>query len=810
MRGILQEQVKETYRNAWIFVWIERFYADFKLAVRSMMKSPGFTATAVMSLAIAICINATIFSILDAVFLRPKGFKDPATIVSLDPNVSFADYSELQAQCHTLSAMTAERHIGLIFNTPVGGTSLHLEIVEPNYFSVLGIGAAFGSIFTAQDPRLAKEPVAVISYSLWQSRFGSDSGIVGKQIHLDYRPYTVIGVAQKGYNGSERFPKADLWLAANPSYYLKRPNLREFRIVGRLRPGVSPAQVKAEMDILIPRLGLKNEQTRNAARIRVHTEKWTDENTTIAKLIQPFVGLVLVVACMNISGLLLSRNEERRREVAMRLALGAGRGQLVRQFLVESFGLATLGGGLGLLLTFWASTALPNLLPVNLRFLAPTLQINDRITLFTTIITGMATLMFGLGPAIRASRTNVWSVMKRDDMNARPRAGRLLGRNALVISQVAISAVFLVVTGLMVCACLRANSADLGFQRKNLLYVMPSEDLRGMEERRFMERVRSLPGVEEVSVAQQVPMYLYGQIGSKMTISSSSGDLAKNPEGQLVVFNPVSTNYFEMMGIPLLRGRTFNARDAENAPNVAILSESMARRYWPNGDAIGRFLRTNQPGATPIEIVGLVGDVVEVRVGKPPDPILYLPRSQSRHAGMILILKSKDSVQALLASLRQEMHLVKKNFEPFMAETQDSVIRFGIAPQRALAWLFGILGVSAFAMGMAGLYSVVSFSMARRTHELGIRMALGSQAGATLWMVLRKGLILALLGLITGLPIAFMLGEIMSEKIFGISPMDPSIFVFSSVLVLAVTLLASYIPARRAARINPMEAMRCE
>lgn len=782
---------------------------DLRLGLRMLAKQPGFTAMAVLSLAVAIGVNTTLFSALNAAFLRPLGFRDPETIVRVEsPTFCYPDYQALNEQCRSLSGVVAvSRHMGML-RGPDSAESFGTEMVSPNYFSVLGVGASLGQVFSEKDTRLHNAQLVVISHRLWQTRFAGDPAIVGKTIAFNFGSYLVIGVAQKDYYGVNPTFKADVWFTVTPILAESR-DAASFELLGRRAPGASLEQARAEVQTIASGLLPKDPKTGKPESVTVWSlaESQVNHGGKLTIFAMGIVGLVLLVACANVSGMLLARNEERRREMAIRLALGGGRARLIRQLLAESLLLAVLGGSLGLLLTNWANGALRALFPANLLQFIPAAHLDARVLAVTVLLTLAATLVFGLTPAWRAARTDPGAVLKGEAALTAIRWTRLRGRDALVVGQLAVSAVFLITATLLVRAFVRGNAADLGFRKQAMLQVMiPGVDAH--QGRLLLDRIRALPGVTHASLAFRPPLALSGG-GATEKVFLPEDEAAGNADGRKIGLNIVAPNYFTLMGIRLLRGRAFEDRDSETGVTAVIISEAMARRYWPGEDPIGKFVRVGNLHSQPAEIVGVVRDVVRNQIGETPEPFIYLPLSRGI-GEMTLLVAAKGDEAATLAVVRHELRVFNAKLEPLMVDTQKEVIRTALLPQWVAGWLFGVLGFLAFCMAAAGLYGVVSYSVARRTHEIGIRIALGAKPADTMRLILRQGLILALIGLAIGLPAAFGIGWMLRSALYGFNPVDPTVFLGSSALVVGVVLAAGFFPARRATKIHPMEALRCE
>ena len=804
------QSVREECREAKGAGFGEAFFQDIRFGLRMLAKRPGFTAMAVLSLAVGIGVNSTLFSALNAAFLRPLGFKDPDTIVRVDaPTFCYPDYRVLNERCRSLSGLVAvSRHMGVLRRSEDVDT-LSTEMVSPNYFSVLGVNAALGEVFSEKDARLRSDQLVVISHRLWQTWFAADSAIVGKTLAFDSGMYTVLGVARKGYYGVDPTFKADLWFTVTPLFREFR-NVANFQLLGRRAPGASLAQAQAEVQAIAGGLLPKDPKTSQPQLVIVSSqaESQADRGGKLVIFAMGIMSLVLLVACANVSGMVLARNEERRREMAVRLALGAGRWRLLRQLLAESLLLAMLGGMFGLLFTAWANGVVLALFPANLLQFVPEPHLDGRVLTVTTVLTLASTLVFGLTPAWRASRTGLAAILKGEAALGSNRWARLRGRDVLVVGQLVVSVVFLVSAALLVRAFVRGNAVDLGFERKAMLeLLLPGIDEHN--ERLLLERIRAVPGVIQASLALRAPLAMMGG-GAEEKVFLPGDEAAGKTNGRQPGFNVVAPNYFQMMGIRLLRGRSFEEQDSAGGARVVMISEAMGRRYWPGEDPIGKYVRVGSPRTQPAEIVGMVRDVVRNTIGETPEPFIYLPLSGRGTGEITLLLETKGDAAAVLVLVRRELRGFNGKMEPFMVDTQEQAIRVALLPQWAAAWLFGVLGLLAFGMTAAGLYGVVSYSVARRTQEIGIRIALGAQAGDTRRLILRQGLVLALIGLAIGLPAAFGIGCVLRHALYGFNPVDPAVFLGSSVLVIGVVLSAGFFPARRASRINPMEALRSE
>jgi predicted permease len=788
-------------------------------ALRQFAKAPAFTTIAVLSLAIGIGVNSTIFSALDAAFLRPLPFKDADQIVRFEwPAFSCAEYQELRGQLQSCGQLVAVRKAGGLLRGAEGAEMVSASIVSRNYFASIGVGSATGRVFSEDDQLAPTEPVVVISHALWQRRFAGDPGIVGQSITLNGQSFTVLGVSAKGFAGDRRIPPCDIWYPVEISPEVLARRQREFDLIGRLRPGFTAAQVQAETEAILAR----SDWNMPVSPVGDHATVWTEREATmdhggrLTYLAMPLVGLVLLVACANVSGLLLARYEERRREMAVRIALGGRRAQLVRQLLLESLLLALAGAGVGLLLTSWATRVVPAIVPPAMITLTPELHVDGRVLALTIALSAIATAVFGLLPAWRATRADVGLLLQAGAGPLTGGARWVNGRHVLVVCQLAISLVFLVGAGLFVRGFARGGQSDLGFTEKSILLVSFAPEMCGLTRAQSLaysielqERVRAIPGVRSVSAAARAPLSLNGQ-GATVRVLLP-GDVAEGESpGRRVKFNSIEPGYLDTLGISIRQGRDFTARDDGTSARVAIISEATARQFFPGQDPVGKTIRVVGGQLTACEIVGVVRDVAISGPGEAPTPYLYVPLRQMPRGDVTLLAATHIDPTAVAALVREEMRRLDSRVFPISTESMGTLMRFALLPQWIGAWLGGVLGALAAVLALSGLYGSISHSVTRRTREIGVRMALGAQGSETLMLVLRQGLGLALAGVTLGLPAAVGLGFIMRRTLLGISPADPAVLAGASLLVIVVALAACIGPARRATRVDPLIALRAE
>ncbi len=799
-------------------------FQDLKFGLRMLAKNPGFTAVAVITLALGIGANTTIFSVVDDVFLRSLPAKEPHRLVwmyamSQDKYVlaSYSDYLDLCRQDAAFSGIIAlSRHVALL--NMAGETEfIKADLVSENYFSVLGISAAVGRTFVAgEDWESHKDPPVVIGHGLWLRRFGADPSIVGRTVVFNGRHAVVLGVAPQWFGGLERAMATEVWLPLNAWSSpgdLQNRKIRDFELLGRLRPGVSLEKVRPELDTIARRLSDAFPATDKGLTFLVSAEAdRLREGLPRSFLLLGGVGLVLVICCANVSAMMLARAEARRREIAVRLALGAGRGRLLRQLLTESLVLALLGGGLGVVLTSWLLRLQPALGPPGPFVFRFDFRVDARVLVFTLAVTMLAALIAGLAPALKASKADLLSTLKAEE--GRTEQGRwwLGGRNLLVAGQMALSLTLLIVAGLFLKSLVFSERINPGFDAsKKLLIVNVSPSARpGAISREFylpvVERIRSLPGVRKASYASR--MLLSGSGGGVSCEVSIPG--VEPPSGQkafVVRFNSLGRDYFQTVGARILRGRAFDAREESPEQRGVLINEVMARQFWPGTDPIGRHLMVE---GSDYQIIGIVQDGRINDIHEPLEPYIYFSFAQRPSGEGAIIVETAGAPQQLVGAVKQEIRAVDKDATFLFVQTMKELMGYALWGDRMSFLFVGALGCLGIFLTTVGLYGVVAYLVGRRTHEIGIRMALGARRQDVFALVLRQGLRIALIGIPLGLAAAAAVARLISSNLYGVKPTDLTVFLGSSVLVLAVAMLASYLPARRATKVDPMVALRYE
>ena len=807
--------LKETSRGIWGWGSLERLVQDVRYACRTMLRSHGLTAAAVLSIALGIGADSAIFSLMDGRWFRPLPVQDPAGLLRVftgtrqnpEDELSYADYTDIRKASRTLAGLAASERRGPSLSVDGVTEEAWSELVSDNYFSVLGIHPMLGRFFSdASKP----EQVLVISYRLWQKRFGSSPSAIGKKVELVNRPYVVIGVAPQSYRGIELWTDIDLWVPMSawpwPEEALER-RMRAFSVVGRLSPQATLAQARAEASAIAHNLAAAYPKTDKNFDVMILTAlqyQLQDAGKTGLMLVL-IVTLVLLIACANVANLLLARGEARRRELAIRMAIGCGRPRLVRQLLTESLVLAFLGAEAGLLLARWLITAATALLPLAAE---GQFGLDHRVLAFALAATVLTGLLVGLAPALRASRANLAPALTSGTLRGRLRVFSL--RHGLVVAQLALSLMLLAGSGLLIRSFMYCLRLDLGFPRtKNVLIAWMVPNLPEQQARVFyeqlLERVRARRGVRQAALARRAPLWpSEGGMAISVTVPGYQSPRGENEFS--IKYTTASENYFRTIGIPLARGRDFDSRYEASGEPVVIINEAMAQRFWPGQDALGKFIVAD--GARR-EVVGVAKNAKVNWILEAPEPYLYLPFSQNFSGAMSLVVETVGNPLALADLIKSEVRTIPKTAPPEI-DTLASLIRHSTSDQESTAWLISILGVLGLLLTAAGLYGVMAFVVARRTQEIGVRVALGARKADVLMLILRRALTLAAAGAAIGIAGALAMSRILAALVFGLSPRDPVTIASVSALLLAVAVLASLTPALHATKIDPLEALHYE
>jgi predicted permease len=808
---------------------------DVRHAIRSLVKVPGFTVAIVISIALGLAANATVFSVANGLLWGVLPVKDPARMVMFSEGNSFSypDYLDYRDQTTDVFEGGVAAHFPLI-PASIGGTGeperIWGQAVSGDYFPILGVNMALGRpILPEEDRVMGRDHVVVLSHNLWQRRFGGDAGILNRGAVLNGQRYTVAGIAPAGFYGSERGIVSDFWvplamaedimpgLATDGGGRTNRGH-QWLLLDARLKPGVSRARAVVVVNVVKRRLDdayRKDEKRHNAVTLQTAGGLIAGSKTTaftLMAVLMVVVGLVLMVACANVANLILARATGRQKEIAIRLAMGASRRQLIRQLLTESLLLALAGAGVGFLLAAGAARAissfrLPVPLPVVFDF-----NVDLRVAAFTAGLSLVTALLFGLVPALRATRPDLVSALK--DGSAVLSRGRRSGmRNTLVVVQVALSLVLLTTAGLFVRSLGNASSIDIGFKPGNILVMTVDPEVHNYSRERTVQflsqlrdRVSALPGVSSVSFVDLVPLSMAGT-NSDFDVDASRDRPAQSANAFIL---KVGSGYFQTMGIPLLRGRDFNPQP--DRQNVAIVNETMARHLFANQDPIGGLVRSGQTSYT---VIGVARNSKVRFVGEEPSNCIYLhlgaaPRNVVGFFGISTIVKTSVDPQRLARPVRGQIAALDPNMAVFNTETMQEHVNQSLLLPRISALLLGVFGAVGLTLAAIGLYGVMSYSVRRRTREIGIRMALGARPGGVLRMVLAQGLVVTGVGLAIGLGIALALGRFTTSLLYGISGTDALTFVVVSAVLLAAAAVAVVVPAFRAAHIDPTTALRYE
>ena len=821
---------------------MDNLIQDFRYALRLLRKSPGFTLVALLTLALGIGANTTIFTVVNAVLLRPLPVEDPERLVAVlgtDVKNSTAqqqflpmsnlNYQDLRDQNEMLSGMAAFTGTGVSLSGGGNPEQLNATLASYNYFQVLGVHALVGNTF---DPEQAKKqggyPVAVLSYGLWQRRFGGDHGIVGKSITLNQQPFTVIGVAPKSFQGIFVGPGPDLWIpdaehdqvltGLNKQWFMERRPLVMFAF-GRLKPGVTLEQAQANLQTIATQLSQEYPNDNAGRNVRLlplaQTTVGPNGRDLFVKagiLLMTVVGLVLLIACANLANLLLARGADRRRELAVRMSLGATKGRLVTLMLSESFLLAVIGGGAGLAVASGFRTALLAFRPPFLKPENIDLSMDSRVLLFTLGVALLTAFAFGMLPAWQAIRFSVNETLKEGGGRSGSAGGRHKLRSALVVVEVVLSMIALVGSGLFLSSLHNAEQIDPGFETKNMLVMNFDLGAQNYKEeqgqefyRRLMERLRAMPQVKDASVAAQAP--LAG--GFARTVFPEGVDQNDRRNGILTSVNQVDTEYFKTTGTPILHGRGFLETDRDGAPLVAVVNQAFADKFFPNQDALGKRFRCW--GETWIlEIVGVATTAKINTLGEDPTPAFYLPMLQHYSPDVTLHVRTAGDPMAALPTVRAAVQELDRQLPLTQVQTISQLLDQALWAARFGASLLLIFGLLALGLAAIGIYGVMSYNVQQRKQELGIRMALGAQKRDVMRLVLGQGLWLAGGGAVAGLALAFFMARGISALLFGVHALDPATFLGVPLLLIGVALVACYIPARRATRVDPIVALRYE
>ncbi len=815
--------------------------ADVRFAIRLLGRNPALTVVAALSLGLGVAANTTIFTLVNEVFLRPLAMTAPDRLVSIFTTdarnragafgafmpSSRLNLEDLREQNEVFETIVAQSFGTVSLSGTGEPEQVPVELVSPGYFGALGAPMAIGRGFLPEEERtLGAAPVTVLSYGLWQRRHGGDPGLIGQTIAINGLAFTVVGVTAESFRGTNAIGGPELWVPfamyrettggfTRDGWDSRRTLI--FLATGRLKPGVTIQQAQANVTTIAD--GLAREYPTDNQGRSFNLVPLTEATiapafrgnlVTAGGLLTVIVGVVLLIACANVANLLLARASARRQEIAVRLSLGAGRGRLIRQLLIESLVLGGLSGVLGLLLALWTRPALQAMRPPFLPENALSLPFDGAVLAFTAGIAMLTALVFGLVPALQFSRPELVTELK--DRSSQPSgAGRRINtRNALVVAQIALSMVALIGAGLFLRSLNQARAIDPGFDADRVAVLSFDLASQGMtldaaliRQREILDRARALGGVERAGYASTTPL---GAFGFSRSVFLEGQDASDPKNGRLIQVSSISDGYLATLGVPILRGRDVAATDTDATPQVVVINEAMARQLWPDQEAVGkrfRFFREQQL----TEVVGVARDSKYNFIGEPPTPFMYRPWRQDAQTGATLTLRS-DAPEAVLGTVRGVVQQMHPSMPLVAVSTMGQVLEQALWAPRMAALLLAVFGALALLLASIGVYGVIAYSVNQRTRELGIRVALGASAGEVRAMVLRQGLALTAAGIVLGVICALLLTNSVSNLLYGIGATDPVTFIVIPIILIVVAALAIYVPARRASRVDPVIALR--
>jgi predicted permease len=800
---------------------------DLRYGARMLVKNPGFTLVAVITLALGIGANTAIFSVVNGVLLKPLPYREPERLIRVfersrtQPRfpVARGNFRDYREQNTTLDGLALYTRRDVELSQDDKPERLAALGVTAGFFNLLGVRPLLGREFGLEDEATNNSSVVILSHALWQRRFNGDSGIVGRTVTLSGRPFTVVGVMPPGvqhvggdYRSMPHGETVDLWGPLEVPPQAER-GAHFCNAIGRLKPGVSLDQATADLNAIAGRLAEQFPNSNQGWRIAIQPLREEIAGRARTTLLALFgaVFFVLLIACVNVANLLLARATAREREIAVRSAVGAGRRRIVRQLLTESLLLATVGGAAGILLAQWAIDALRALGPEQL----PRLQavsIDGRILLFTLGVTLLTGVLFGLAPALQAGQFNLNALLKEGGRGGGGQRRRL--RDALVITEVALALALLAGAGLLIRSFWKLQQTDPGFNAERVLTA--SLTLPGARygdapkvaafQQRLLERLAALPGAQSAGLTSDLPWTGYDENAG----FAIEGKTFPPNDGPSARYHFVSPDYFRTIGAPLIAGRFFNADDRLDTQPVTLINRAMAERYWPGESAVGRrFTFSSQPKEKDwFTVVGVVGDVKDFPHSPAAAPAFYWPTMQQTPRQFILAVRSSADPLNLTEALRGEVRALDKDLPLAEVKTLETIAAAAVAGRRFTLWLVGFFALTATALAAIGIYSVLSYLAAQRTHEIGLRMALGAQLGDVLKLVIMQGMTPVLWGLASGIVAAFVLTRLIKGLLFEVSATDPLAFTTAAALLASVALLACYIPARRATKVDPMVALK--
>ena len=804
---------------------MEALVQDIRSGIRNLLKHPTFAATALITLAIGIGANSTIFSFVNGILLRPLPYPESERLVVINEtafkqgvssmSTSFPNFLDWRAQNRVFEDVASYYTGSSSFTLTSSGEPERLRgaSVSQGTFELLRVAPVLGRTFTAEEDKPNQDAVVVLGNSLWQRRFGSDSQILGKSITLNSRQRTIVGVMPAGF----KFPEnAELWVPLGLDTTMFTRTDHGLGTIARLKDGVNLNQAQAEMDVIARRIEEQNPVSNEGLGVRVsslHTSLAGDYRKALLILLG-VVGFVMLVACANVANLMLARTSARQKEFAVRAALGASRSRIIRQTLTESMLLSVLGAGLGLLLAVWGVKLMLGVIPVKLPFWM-NFNLDLRVLAFTSAVSVLTALIFGTMPAILGTRIDLNNTLKEGGRSGHV-ASRHRTRGLLVITEVALALMVLVGAGLMIQSFLRLRHVGAGFSEKNLLTFAVNlprvkykeQPQRGEFFRQLLERVRGLPGVDATAATTTLPL-TGDNWGRSLTVEGYP--VLSVGQAPMIQHTVVTPDYFRTMEIPILKGRDFTERDSKDAEKVTIVDERLAREYWPNESPIGKRIRFGPPEANEPwhTVIGVVGTVRHQQLDADTRKSVYLPHLQIPVGGLSLVVRANNPL-SLVGALRGQIREMDPDLPLADLMTMEEVVSQSVWQNRLYAILFSAFAGIAMLLAAVGIYGVMSYSVTQRTQEIGIRMALGAQLKDVLRLIVKGGLALSLIGVAIGIAGALALTRLLGSLLFGVTPTDAATFIAVSLMLMLVALVACYIPARRATKVDPLVALRYE
>ena len=809
---------------------MDKIFQDLRYAFRMLVKRPAFSAVVIITLALGIGANTAIFTVVDAALIRGLPYKNPDRLMQVWENTpqektkkregSYPDFVDWKTNNHTFESMAGFGRAGLILNGSDSSDMVDAGRVSAGFFHVLGVEPRLGRAIEAGDDQPNAQPIVVLTHGAWERRFGADPKLVGRSITLNGGPYIVVGVLPAGFHFAP-LGDAEMFIPLNPNAEIRGRRYMHFvQVVGRLKDGITVPQ--AQSDINAVGAGIAQADPNGHANATLKLVSLRDQIVgnvrPILVVLLVAVTFVLLIACANVANLFLVRSASRQKEMAVRIALGAGRGRLARQLLIESLLLSSIGGLLGLGLAHWGITFLVNAIPAaqlaNMPYLR-SVGVNANLLGYTAVISVLSGVIFALVPVFHANKTNLNATLKEGGRSS-GHAVRSRLRNALVVAEIALTLLLMIGVGLMLKSTMRLLNVDPGFDTRNLLTLRmalvdpayATQSQRAAFQQQLIERLQSLPGISSVATVGKLPLGGGGDTGTPIIDGRANDSKLTGPEANV---RTVSANYFGTMGVLLLTGRVFSALDTLDAPNVLVVNQAFVHTFFPNQNAVGHtlaFIWNNKPRT----IVGVVGDENVNTLDVAVTPVIYFPYSQDPEQALNVVVRTTQNPLSLARSVRGEIRSMDRLLPVFGVASMSQRIEDSPATftRRYPAILIGIFAGVAVLLAAIGLYGVISYSVAQRTQELGVRIALGAQRRDIFKLVLGQGLLVTIIGIAIGLAGSFALTRFLSSLLFEVSPNDPAIIAGVSALMILVALAACYIPTRRAANVDPLVALRYE